>query len=105
MTYEEREEIFVSMRKSKLQIVNDIVKNANDNFIYWISWLNDLYFLEWDEKVLLKIKFEWDDISPYQVIYLDKLTKKYLKDDDCNWYCMIKWQYFYITFELFSIEK
>ena len=33
MTYEEREEIFVSMRKSKLQIMNDIVKNANDNFI------------------------------------------------------------------------
>ena len=32
-TYEERKEIFVSMRKSKLQIMNDIVKNANDNFI------------------------------------------------------------------------
>lgn len=33
MTYEEREAIVASMRKSKLQIMNDIVKNANDNFI------------------------------------------------------------------------
>ena len=99
---ETHEAIVASMQESKLKIVNDIIKNANDNFIDWIFWLNDLYFLEWDEKVLLKIKFEWDDISPYQVIYLDKLTKKYLKYDDCNWDCRIIWQYFYITFEYYS---
>ena len=33
MTYEEREAIVASMQESKLKIVNDIIKNANDNFI------------------------------------------------------------------------
>ena len=102
---ETHEAIVASMQESKLKIVNDIIKNAPDNFIEWISWLQDIYFREWDDNVLLKIKFEWDDISPYQVIYLDKITKKYLKYDDCNWYWMIKWQYFYITFEFYDDEK
>ena len=101
-TSEEREARFASMQKSKSQIVSDIIKNASFYFIEWILWLQDFCHWEWDENILLKIKFEWDDISPYQVIYLDKLTKKYLKDDDCNWYCRIKWQYFYITFEYYS---
>ena len=86
--------------KWKMLIINDIMENASFYFIEWILGINDTYSREWDEYIILKVKFEWDHISAYQVNYLERLAKKYLKDDDKYSYDRtIRWQYFYITFE------
>ena len=100
---------FKNLRRAKIRIISDIVKNADGYFIDWFEWLYDIFSWEWDETVLLKVLFNTSngndrDIYPYQIEYLDNLVRKNIKEDnEYFWHnVFLRWTVFYITIEIYT---
>lgn len=100
---------FELIRKWKEKIILDIIKNSSYHFIDKIEWLSDIWY-EWESPdncalsyYLLKVSFDRESVPFYCMEYINKLMKKYLKEDDSFWiFPYIKNNSFYIVVELYE---